>query len=395
MMSRLNRRRFLVLTAAAVGTSMCPSRRSLLSFPSGVDKLIRFYVGTYTGGESKGIYRCSFDPSNGGVKVLDATDTIPNPSFLAADPRGRYLYAVSETSEFEGKPGGSVHAFAVDRESGGLTHLGVQPSHGADPAYLSVDRRGRFVLVANYTGGNVCAFPVRDDGRLDPVVANVQHAGQGPNARRQKGPHAHSVILDPANRRAFAADLGIDRVMVYTFEPGSGALTPAEQAAIVMAPGSGPRHMDFSPDGRTLYVVNELNSTVTVLSYDARSGSLSEIQTVANLPPSFRGENTCADIHAHASGRFVYASNRGHDSIAVYAVEEEGGTLTPVQHQSTLGSSPRNFSIDPTGRFLLAANQRSDSIVVMRISQDDGTLTPASDTVSIPSPVCIRFLPGG
>ncbi len=393
MMSRLNRRRFLVLTGAAVGASMWPSRRSLLSFPFGVDKLIRFYVGTYTGGESKGIYYCSFDPSSGSIKVLDATDTITNPSFLAADPRGRYLFAVSETSEFEGKPGGSVHAFAIDRNSGGLKHLNVQPSHGADPAHLFIDKRGRFVLVANYTGGNVCVFPVANDGRLGPVVANVQHVGKGLNPKRQERPHAHSVILDPANRRAFSADLGIDRVMVYTFDPDSGTLAPAEQPEVVMASGAGPRHLDFSPDADILYVINELNSTVTVLSYNSATGSLAAVHTVSTLPSSFKGENTCADIHAHPSGRFVYASNRGHDSIAVFAVERSTGKITTLQHQSTRGQSPRNFAIDPTGQFLLAANQRSNSIVVMRINQSDGTLAPARNNVSIPSPVCIRFIP--
>jgi len=393
MINSLNRRRFLVLTGGAVGAALWPSRQSLLSFPRGVSKPMRFYVGTYTGGESKGIYQCSFDPLNGSITVLGATGDITNPSFLAADPRGRYLLAVSETSEFEGKPGGSVHAFAVDRTSGGLTHLNAQPSHGADPAYICIDKRGRFALVANYTGGNVCAFPVREDGRLDPLVANVQHVGKGVNPRRQERPHAHSVILDPANRRAFSADLGIDRVMVYTFDPDSGALAPAEQPEVVMAPGSGPRHLDFSPDAHMLYVINELASTVTVLAYNYATGALAEIHSISTLPSSFKGENTCADIHAHPSGRFVYASNRGHDSIAVFAVEPSSGKIRTLQHQPTLGQSPRNFAIDPTGQFLLAANQRSHAIVVMRINQNDGTLAPAGERAVIPSPVCIRFLP--
>jgi len=213
------------------------------------------------------------------------------------------------------------------------------------------------------------------------------------NPKRQERPHAHSVILDPANRRAFSADLGIDRVMVYTFDPDSGALAPAEQPEAVMAPGSGPRHLDFSPEANMLYVINELNSTVTVFSYTNSTGSLAEVHSVSTLPSSFKGENTCADIHAHPSGQFVYASNRGHDSIAVFAVELSSGKIRTLQHQSTLGQSPRNFAIDPTGRFLLAANQRSHSIVVMRINQNDGTLAPAGDRAEIPSPVCIRFLP--
>ncbi len=393
MTKTVNRRRFLALAGGLAGVTLWPSRLSLRSFPPGVNTPMRFYVGTYTGGESKGIYHCSFDPARGSIKVLGATGDITNPSFLAADPRGRYLFAVSETSEFEGKPGGSVHAFAVDRDSGRLRHLNVQPSHGADPAHLSIDKLGRFVLVANYTGGNVCAFPVREDGHLDRLVANVQHVGKGLNPKRQERPHAHSVVLDHANRRAFSADLGIDRVMVYTFDPDSGGLAPAEQPEVVMAPGAGPRHLDFSPDANMLYVINELNSTVTVLSYNNATGSLAEVHTVSALPSSFKGENTCADIHAHPSGRFVYASNRGHDSIAAFAVERSSGKIKTVQHQSTLGKSPRNFAIDPTGQFLLAANQRSNSIVVMRINQNDGTLAPARDNASIPSPVCIRFIP--
>lgn len=355
---------------------------------------MRFYVGTYTGGGSEGIYHCMFDPATGTIGILGATGGITNPSFLAADPRGRYLFAVSETAQFGGEPGGSVHAFAVDSDTAGLRHLNMQPSNGADPAHLSIDARGRFVLVANYTGGNVCVFPVRDDGRLDPIVANVQHAGKGPNPKRQERPHAHSVMLDPANRRAFSADLGIDRVMVYSFNRDSGALAPAEQPAVSMTPGAGPRHLDFLPDGTRLFVVNELSSTVTVLSYDVETGSLSEVDTVSTLPASFTAENTCADIHVHPSGRFLYASNRGHDSIAVFGVEHISGRLRPLQHQPTLGRSPRNFSIDPTGRFLLAANQRSGSIVVMRINQDDGTLAPAGASVEVPSPVCIRFMTG-
>jgi 6-phosphogluconolactonase len=356
---------------------------------------LRFFVGTYTGGASEGIYACTFDPVGGGIRILGATGGIEHPSFLAADPGGRLLFAVSETGEYEGKPGGSVHAFAVEATGGRLTHMNARPSHGADPAHLSVDAAGRFVLVANYGGGNVCVFPVLPGGRLGGVVASVQHAGSGPDPKRQRGPHAHSVILDPSNTRAFAADLGIDRVMVYTFDRSSGALTPAEQSAIAMRPGAGPRHLAFSPDGRRLFVVNELDSTVTALSYDAGSGALSVLGSASTLPGGFAGANSCADIHVHPSGAFVYASNRGHDSIAVFRVEDRSGALRPVQHQSTLGTSPRNFAIDPSGRFLLAANQRSDSIVVMHVDADDGTLTPAGVTASIPSPVCIRFMPGG
>jgi len=395
MNATLNRRQFLALTGGVFATAISPARRSLLSFPSGGEQPLRMYVGTYTGGESKGIYHCSFDPASGRIQVLGATGSIVNPSFLAGDARGRYLFAVSETAEFGGKPGGSVHAFAVDRNSGTLTHLNSQPSHGADPAHLSIDGRGRFLLVANYTGGNVCAFPVQEDGHVGPLVSSVQHVGKGPDPKRQERPHAHSVILDHANRRAFAADLGIDRVMVYAFNRDTGALAPAEQPEIVMKPGAGPRHMDFSPDGKTLYVVNELSSTVTALSYDVESGSLKELQTVSTLPASFREENTCADIHVHPTGRFVYASNRGYDSIAVFAVDKPRGKLRLVQHQSTLGKSPRNFALDPAGRFLLAANQRSDSIVVMKIDEAEGTLTATQDVTSMPSPVCIRFMPEG
>jgi 6-phosphogluconolactonase len=393
-MNTLTRRRFLALTGGAIGAAFTPAARSAFSFPSGVTGSKRFYVGTYSDGASKGIYRCAFDPEDGTIEVLGATGGVTNPSFLAIHPRGSHLFAVGETAEFAGLPGGSVHAFRIDGQGGGLTHLNSQPSHGPDPAYISIDARGRYVLVANYSGGNVCVFPVRMDGRLDTVVANVRHTGSGPNPKRQERPHAHSVILDPANRRAFSADLGIDRVMVYSFNRESGAVSPAAQPELRMKPGAGPRHLAFSPDGKRLFVVNELDSTVVVFSYDVDTGVLEELDSVSTLPDSFAAANACADIHVHPSGMFVYASNRGHDSIAVFRIDVASGKLTPVQRQSTGGASPRNFAIDPSARFLLAANQRSDSIVVMRINERDGTLAPTGATASIPSPVCIRFMPG-
>jgi 6-phosphogluconolactonase len=350
------------------------------------------YVGTYTGGQSKGIYSFRLDLASGQVTPGGVTTGVVSPSFLAIHPSGRFLYAANEVGNFAGKKSGSVSAFAIEAETGNLTFLNRQPSGGAAPCHLVVDRSGRNVLVANYTGGSVAVLRVGEDGRLGKTTAFVQHRGSSVHPRRQKGPHAHSINLDASNRFSFVADLGLDRVLVYRFDAAGGTLAPHETASVSVAPGAGPRHFAFHPDGRHAYVINELNSTVTAFAYRAEDGTLKELQTVSTLPAGFDGRNTTAEIQVAPGGKFLYGSNRGHDSIAVFAIDPGRGTLTCVEHESTGGKTPRNFGIDPTGAYLLAANQNSGTVVLFRIDSRTGRLEPTGGIIRVPQPVCVKFL---
>jgi len=315
-----------------------------------------------------------------------------NPSFLAIHPSGEYLYAVGELGQFGGKRSGAVSAFRVDRQTGTLDLLNQQPSGGAGACHLVVDGTGKNVLVANYGGGSIAVLPIRDDGRLKEATAFVQHEGSSVNPRRQRGPHAHSINVDPANRFVFVADLGLDKVLVYRLDATKGTLAPNDPAWASVKPGAGPRHFAFHPSGRSAYVINELQSTVTAFAYDAQQGILSEQQTISTLPSGFTENNSTAEVQVHPSGKFLYGSNRGHDSIAVFSIDAATGRLTPVEHESTQGKTPRNFGIDPTGTFLLAANQNSHTIVVFRIDQVTGALTPTGRKVEVPSPVCVKMI---
>ncbi len=352
---------------------------------------VRLFVGTYTNGKSEGIYRCLFDVGSGELIVESVTKGVTNPSFLAVDRNRCRLLCVNETAEFGGKPGGSVSAFALNPESGDLRLLNSSSTHGADPCYLTIDSAGRFVLVANYTGGSLAVLPIQDDGSLGEATDVVQHKGSSVKPRQQ-GPHAHSVVFDPSGRYAYAADLGLDKLMIYRFDDKQGKLLTATPGWAPLKPGAGPRHLAFSPDGEGVYVVNELDSTLTAFTVDRSTGGLEHRQTLSTLPSTFAGENFPADIHIARSGRCVYASNRGHDSIAVFAVERENGEISPVQHEPTGGKWPRNFAIDPSGQYLLVANQRSDKITVFDIHPESGTLAPNGHAAEVPSPVCLMFL---
>jgi 6-phosphogluconolactonase len=356
---------------------------------------IRVYVGTYTSGASKGIYRLDLDPKTGALTPAGEPAETVSPSFLAFHPSGRFLYAVNETGDARSDPPGGVSAFAIDGKTGALTFLNRQTSGGAAPCHLWVDSRGRYLLVANYWGGNVEVLPLEADGRLGAPGQLMQHEGRGPHAERQDGPHAHSVKLDPSETLALVGDLGLDMLVAYRFDAAKGTLTPYEAGTSKMAPGAGPRHFTFDPQGRVVYVLNELNATVTALRFDAAARTFTELQTVPTLPADYKGQNTTAEIVVRPDGRFVYASNRGHDSLAIFAVDAATGKLTPAGHQSTLGKTPRNFAIDPTGTFLLAANQKSDAIVVFRIDGKTGGLTPVGKPVQVPAPVCIRMTTAG
>ena len=349
------------------------------------------YVGTYTSGKSEGIYLYRLDLSSGELKHVATTKGVKDPSFLAIAPSRRYLYAVNEVEEFAGKKSGAVSAFAVDQRTGELRLLNQQPSLGGAPCYVVVDQAGRFVLVANYVGGNVAVLPVRSDGSLGEATDVKQDLGSSMNAERQEGPHAHCIVLDPANRFAYACDLGTDKIMIFRFDARRGKLIPNGSPWVQVKPGAGPRHLTFHPSGKYAYVINELYATVTAFAHDQIRGNLKEVQTLPTLPQDFTGANTSADIHVSPDGRFLYCSNRGHDSIAAFKIDPRNGKLTFIAHESTGGKTPRNFAIDPTGAFLLAANQNSDNIVTFRLDPKTGRLGATGHVAEVPSPVCLKF----
>ena len=353
------------------------------------------FVGTYTDKESKGIYAYRFDPVSSELLPLGLVAETTSPSFLITDRNARFLYAVNELQKYEGQASGGVSAFAIDRDSGRLSLLNEVPSRGADPCYLALDKSGQYLLVANYTGGSVAVFPVNKDGSLGASSAFVQHSGSGPNRERQEGPHAHWIETSPDNRFALAADLGLDEIVVYRFDGDNGSLTKNDPPFAKLDPGVGPRHLSFHPNGRFAYVVNELKSTITAFSYDANRGALGKLGTVSTLPANYSGANDGAEIHVHPNGKFLFASNRGHDSIAVFSINPRSGELALVQDVLTQGKTPRNFEIDPTGAFLFVANQDSGNIVVFRIDPQTGKLTSTGQVLSVPSPVSLRFVAAG
>lgn len=356
------------------------------------------YVGTYTrrephvGGKGEGIYLFRFDTATGAMSLLGKTLEVANPSFLVVDPSRRYLYCVNEGAGADGK-GGAVSAFAIDAESGALTPINQQSTQGLSPCHLAVDALGRCLLVSNYSSGSVALLPILEGGGLGPIADFVQHEGSSANPQRQQSPHPHSVNIDAGNRRVYVPDLGLDKVMIYELDGEECKLTPYhEQPWARTKSGSGPRHLAFHPSGRLLFVANELDSTVTVFAVDEAKGTLLETQTVSALPADFDDKSWCADIHVHPSGRVVYVSNRGHDSIAVFRIDEGHGTISLVEHTSTRGKFPRNFALDPTGHFLVAANQNSDDLFVFRVDPKSGKLTPIGDRIEVGTPVCVRFL---
>ena len=347
------------------------------------------YVGTYTSGKSEGIYGYHMTPDVGGLSRFTSSKSV-NPSFLAIDKGRRHLYAVNEVGEYAGKPGGGVSAFTIDSK-GSLRLLNEQATLGADPCYVTVDRKRKNLLVANYTGGSVTVLPIRSDGTLNVASDVRQHEGSGPK-EQQKGPHAHCVILDRSERYAFVADLGIDKVMIYRFDSSKGKLLPHKQPFAELQAGAGPRHLTFHPSGKCLYAINELDSTIAAFAYDERNATLTHIDTASTLPADFSGVSYCADVHIHSSGKFLYGSNRGHNSIAVFSIDRRSGKLKLIEHVSTQGDWPRNFVIDPYGRTLLVANQRSDTIVSFAIDRETGRLRPLNQIEQVPSPVCLKFV---
>src|SRR5512143_1482829 len=355
------------------------------------EKPFTVYVGTYTDGTSRGIYRFTFDPAAGTASEPVLAAQAQSPSFLALHPSGRFLYAVGEIDSFKGAKTGAVSAFAIDPNTGDLKLLNQQASQGTGPTHLVVDKAGRNVLVANYGGGNVVVLPIAADGTLKPVSSNQAHQGSGPNKRRQERPHAHGIYLDPAEHFALAPDLGADRVFVYRFDAAKGTLEP--HGAGTPEPGSGPRHLAFHPNGRSVYVINELTSTITVFAWDAEKGALTSRQTISCLPAGFSGTSWTAEVAVSPDGRFVYGSNRGDDSLAVFAVDPATGKLTAKGHMPVGGKNPRHFTIDPTGLFILAGHQASGTIGVLRRDAATGTASLVGTPVKVDKPVCLLFVP--
>lgn len=351
------------------------------------------YFGTYTGKSSKGIYLSRLQAESGQLAPPTLAAETPSPSFLALAPDGKCLYAVNEVSTFEGKAAGAVTAYRVDPPDGRLTMLNRVSSGGGAPCHVTVDASGRTVLVANYSGGNVASFAIQKDGSLGPGSL-IQHAGSSVNKSRQAGPHGHYISPDPANRFALACDLGLDQVLVYRLDPAKAALEPHAPPHASLPPGSGPRHLAFRPDGRFVYVINEMTCTMTTFRYDAARGVLKRQDTVSTLPEgeAVKPAYSTAEVEVHPSGKFLYGSNRGHDTLVVFAINPDG-SLRRVEHVSTRGRTPRSFGIDPTGRWLLAANQSSDTVVVFRIDAATGKLTPTGQEIAVGAPVCVKFLP--
>jgi 6-phosphogluconolactonase len=352
----------------------------------------RVYIGTYTEHGSQGIYVCEFDPANGTLTAPELAAATADPSFLAVAPDRRFLYAINETNHFNGQPTGGVSAFSITPATGKLTLLNQVSSLAPGPAYITLDRSGHYVLVANYDEGSVAVYGVLPGGKIGDSTAFVRHYGSSVDKERQKGPHAHSIAMSPDNRFAIVADLGLDELLVYPFNAAQGTL--GSSRVIKAAPGVGPRHLTLASSGKFVYVINEMQSSLTVYSYDASDGSMAPLQKISTLPSSFHGENTAAEVVLDPAEKFLYASNRGDDnSIAVFAVDPKKGTLTLVEYVPTGGKTPRNFAIDPSGQWLVAANQDSNSIVTFRINAKSGRLTPAGKSIEVNSPTIVDFVP--
>lgn len=391
------RREFLKLAATGTIGLITYATISGQNMSGKNSKEMLVYVGTYTSGKSKseGIYIYKLNLDSGDLRPYRTVKNVVEPSYLAIDKSKKYLYAVNETIEYEGRKSGAVSAFAIDQKTGDLTFLNKQATSGGAPCFVTVSENRKFALVANYVDGNTAVFPIDEDGKLGASIDLKQNSGSGPNKDRQETAHAHSINLDEKNHFALLCDLGLDKIFIYEFDKNSGKLKPnAAQEYFQAKAGAGPRHLAIHPDGKIAFLINELDSSITALEYDTKHGTLKEIQTVSTLPADFKGtNNTCADVHVSPNGKFLYGSNRGHDSIVSYKIDEKTGQLEFIEHVSTQGKTPRNFVIEPGGKFLLAANQNSNSIAVFGIDEKTGKLSPAGKPVTAQTPVCLRLIP--
>jgi 6-phosphogluconolactonase len=384
-----DRRTFLAASAAALAapaTAADPPADGYWAF-----------FGTYTDGKSKGIYRSRFDPKAGTLSPPELAAPAPNPSFLAVHPTRKYLYAVAEVGGGGGRKGGGVTAFALDARAGTLAKINETDSGGPGPCHLTVDRTGKCLIVANYGGGSCGLIPIMGDGAVAKITAFHQHQGSGPYKGRQEGPHAHSANVSPDNRFVIVADLGLDRLLVYKLDPAAGTLAPNDPPYFACPPGSGPRHFAFHPSGKFAYTNGELDFTVAALRYDADKGRFEPVNVTptipADTPESVRKKNSTAEVAVHPSGRYVFVSNRGHNSIATFKVDPETGGLTAGPHLTGDVNTPRNFAVDPTGRWILVANQGGDSVVVFEWDNDAGNGKQTGTKVEVGKPVCVRFVP--
>jgi 6-phosphogluconolactonase len=352
------------------------------------------YFGTYTKAKSKGIYRARLDVATGKFSNVELAAESKDPAFLAVHPTEKFLYAVDEGSDPTKTPERGVRAYGIDNRTGTLTFLNEQSSGGAGPTHLTVDADGKCVLVANYGGGSVAALPLAADGRLGASAGAIKHTGSSVNPNRQKEPHAHGIYVAPGNRFALTPDLGVDKVLVYRLDAAKAALTPNTPAFAALPPGSGPRHLAFHPNGKYVYVINEMLCTMAAFQFDAQRGELKEVQNISTLPAgeSVKPGYSTAEVVAHPSGKFLFGSNRGHNSIVSYTIEPATGRLTPIENTPTQGKAPRHFAIDPTGTWLLAENQSSDTVVVFKIEPNSGRLTPTGQSLDVPMPVCAVFV---
>jgi 6-phosphogluconolactonase len=342
------------------------------------------YFGSHTAGPGKGFSASHFDTVTGALSKPEFLLETPAPAYYIIAPGGRRLYSCNST--------GFVSAYSIDPASAQLKLINQKPSGGGDPSYISLDRTGRYVFVANYEGGNIAVWALAPDGSLGERTAFVQHTGSSVNPQRQTHAYAHSIRVDPTNRFVLVADLGLDKLFVYKFNVKDGSLTPNDPPFAKSAPGSGARHVEFHPNGRWVYLITEMADTIMLFDWDSKRGALTEVQTVSTLPKDFQGVSTCAEVRVHPSGKFVYASNRGRDSIAVFSVDSKTGKLTFIEDVPSGGKMPRNFDMDPTAHWMLVANYESNNVMVFRIDQQTGKLTPTGQPVTAPSPYCPRFL---
>jgi 6-phosphogluconolactonase len=348
-------------------------------------------VGTYTSGKSEGVYVYKFNSQTGEFIHVSTAKNVSNPSYLTVSPDEKYVYAVNENHN-EAQNGGEVTSFSFDKKTGILAQLNKQPSAGNDPCYISINKSGKFVLVGNYSSGTASVLPVKKDGSLEPAVSVIKHEGSGVNSERQEGPHVHSTVLSKDNNYVFVSDLGIDKIMIYSFDNKKGKLTPAPTPYVEVEPGAGPRHFEFHPNNKFAYLMEEMTGGISVYAYKGK-GQLDLLQNISALPPDYIGTVGSADIHVSPDGKFLYASNRGEsNTIAIFSINQQSGELTPVGHQSTLGKTPRNFNFDPSGNFLLVANQNSDNIIIFKRDKTTGLLTDTGKKIDVGNPVCIKWI---
>jgi 6-phosphogluconolactonase len=356
-----------------------------------IDQSSHIYIGTYTGGKSKGIYYSAFDAKNGKLGAPELAAETKNPTFLCLHPNGKFLYAVGEIDNFGGKKTGAVEAYRIEEGSGKLTLLNQQPSEGTGPCHLAIDKAGRCMLVANYGSGSIAALPVLVDGTLGPAPAKFQHEGSSVNKSRQAGPHAHFITPDPTQKFALTCDLGLDKVLVYKLDTEKCSLTPNDPPSVSVKAGEGPRHLVFHPSLKWMYVINEMGSSISAFEYDSKKGPGKEFLMISTLPKDFKEHNSGAEIQMHPSGKFLYGSNRGQHSIALFSINQKNGRLTFMSHQSTEGKTPRHFAIDPSGKWVIAENQDSDSVVVLGLDQKTGKLRSTGEKIEVGRPVCVLF----